>query len=62
MDKSITNVAVCYQIGIDHRFFSGDVFVSENFKKLSLVESFFNIKRDCDLQSRTLPNAKLRHR
>ena len=51
---------VATKIGIDHRFFSGDV--SENFEKLSLVESFFNIKRDCGVQSRTLPNAKLHHR
>ena len=34
----------------------------QNFEKLSLVESFFNIKRDCGIQSRTLPNAKLHHR
>ena len=57
MDKSIlTNIAGCYQNRNPSQIFSGDNFTSKNFKELSLVESFFNIKQDHGVQSRTLVN------
>ena len=42
------------KIGIHRRISCGDNFTSKNFKKLSLVESFFNIRQDYSLQLRTL--------
>ena len=45
---------VATKIGIHHRISCGDNFTSKNFKKLSLVESFFNIRQDYSLQLRTL--------
>ena len=58
MDKSIpTNIAGCYQNRNPSHIFSGDNFTSINFKELSLVESFFNIKQDYGVQSRTLLNS-----
>ena len=54
MNKSfLTNIAGCCQ----NRFFSRDNFTSKNFKELSLAESFFNIKQDYGVQSRTLLNS-----
>ena len=57
MDKSILiNIAGCYQNRNHHRYFSGDNFTSKNFKELSPVETFFNIKQDYGVQPRTLLN------
>ena len=58
MVKSIlTNIAGCYQNRNPSQIFSGDNLISKNFKELSLVESFFNIKQDYGAQSRTLLNS-----
>ena len=58
MVKSIlTNIAGCYQNRNPSQIFSGDNLISKNFKELSLVESFFNIKQDYGVQSRTLLNS-----
>ena len=48
---------VATKIGMHHRLFSGDNLTSNNFKELSLVESFFTIKQDYGVQSRTLLNS-----
>ena len=58
MVKSIlTNIAGCYQNRNPSQIFSGDNLISKDFKELSLVESFFNIKQDYGAQSRTLLNS-----
>ena len=47
MGKSIlTNIADCYQQRNPSQTFCGDNFTSKNFKKLSLLESLFNIKQE----------------
>ena len=48
----LTNIAGCYQIGIQHRLFCGDNFTSKNFKIFQI--SLFNITHDYSLQSITL--------
>ena len=48
---------VATKIGIYQIFFSGNNFTSKNFKELSLVESFFNIKQDYGAESKTLLNS-----
>ena len=58
MDKAIlTNSQVATKIGIHHRLFCVDNFISKNFKKLSLVESLFNIRLEYSLQTTTLLNS-----
>ena len=60
MDKSIpTKLQVATKIGIHHRFYSRNNFTAKNFKELSLVKSFFNIKQDyrIGVQSRIILNS-----
>ena len=42
------------KIGIHQSLLVGDNFTSKRFRELSLVESFFNIKQDYCVQTRTL--------
>ena len=45
---------VATKIGIRQSLLVGDNFTSKRFRELSLVESFFNIKQDYCVQTRTL--------
>ena len=47
---------IATKIGVHYRLFCGDNFTSKNFKKLSLVESVFNIRQEYSLQTTTLLN------